>query len=408
MMRTLTILHLSDLHLDVGLGGLPPDEELRRAVRAEHRAVLTRFVDQAIEREVDLVLLCGDLFHDESRVDPDTRDLFIDQLRRLPAGKTFLIPGNHDPLRQGSPYADRELRYGERVHVFDKPEWDYVLIDHLETVVWGVAYSASRAKQNVLREFAQRGQKVAPAGWRHVGLLHGSLEGGSAETWESENPYPFSEDDIRAAGFDYLALGHYHRFRDILGDGRAVYPGTPFPTRRGEGHEPAAVLGRIGEEARIERLVLTDLRYVKVEVDVSGTESSEELIAEVARALEKAGAGPKSPAWVVLEGTRPAGLVIEPDALRTEFTGKALGLAIEDRTRAPLDLTGIEAEESVAGEFWREATKRIEEARAEAAEGVEGAEERARCLERRREYGITALKRPAHLRLLEREEEAQG
>jgi DNA repair exonuclease SbcCD nuclease subunit len=34
--------------------------------------------------------------------------------------------------------------------------------------------------------------------------------------------------EIRDSGFDYLALGHIHRYQDVSqGDTRAVYPGSP-------------------------------------------------------------------------------------------------------------------------------------------------------------------------------------
>ena len=92
------ILHAADLHIDSPLGGLAayegaPVEEIRGATR---RAT-ENLVQAAIEHEVDLVVVAGDVFDGDWR-DYSTGLFWIGQLNRLNDAQipVVMISGNHD------------------------------------------------------------------------------------------------------------------------------------------------------------------------------------------------------------------------------------------------------------------------------------------------------------------------
>ncbi|MDX1487962.1 MAG: DNA repair exonuclease, partial [Acidiferrobacterales bacterium] len=91
-------IHAADIHLDSPLKGLEqyegaPVEEIRGATRR----ALENLVDLAIEREVDFVLIAGDLYDGDWK-DHNTGLFFVAQMRRLrEAGiPVVMISGNHD------------------------------------------------------------------------------------------------------------------------------------------------------------------------------------------------------------------------------------------------------------------------------------------------------------------------
>ena len=90
MTEELLAAHSSDLHIgrdggDRGIGGL------------------RRVVETAGEAHVHVLLLAGDVF-DHSKVSDELLDSFADVLDAAPF-RTVILPGNHDPLIEGSPYS---------------------------------------------------------------------------------------------------------------------------------------------------------------------------------------------------------------------------------------------------------------------------------------------------------------
>ena len=76
-------IHAADIHLDSPLKGLEryegaPDEEIRGATRR----ALENLVKLAIEREVDFVLIAGDLYDGDWK-DHNTGLFFVKQMSRL-------------------------------------------------------------------------------------------------------------------------------------------------------------------------------------------------------------------------------------------------------------------------------------------------------------------------------------
>ncbi|MGD1900821.1 MAG: exonuclease subunit SbcD [Geitlerinemataceae cyanobacterium] len=100
---TIEVLHLSDIHLGSGRahGKLDPETGLNTRL-LDFIQSLTRCIDAAIERNVDLVLFGGDAFPN-STPPPYIAEAFASQFRRLAEANipTVLLVGNHDQHAQG-------------------------------------------------------------------------------------------------------------------------------------------------------------------------------------------------------------------------------------------------------------------------------------------------------------------
>lgn len=113
---SIRFIHCADLHLDSPLRGLErydgaPAQEMREATRR----AFVNVVDLAIDREVDFVLIAGDVF-DGDWQDFNTGLFFANQLRRLADSsvRVFIVRGNHDALSKIS----KAVTLPKNTHVF--------------------------------------------------------------------------------------------------------------------------------------------------------------------------------------------------------------------------------------------------------------------------------------------------
>jgi len=225
------LLHTSDWHLGRTLHGEPLLEH--------QRAFLRWLVELAVEREVDAVLVAGDVY--DRAVPPTDAVAVLDEAlaafarARIPV---VLTSGNHDSaIRLGF---GGELAGAAGIHLrcrvadLDVP----VLVG--DVAIYGIPYllpdavmddlGAERSHESVLR--AAAGRITADAAARGVAktvvLAHAFVTGGAASE---------SERDIRVggigdapadvfAGIDYVALGHLHGAQQVAPNAR--YSGSPL------------------------------------------------------------------------------------------------------------------------------------------------------------------------------------
>ena len=244
------ILHTSDWHLGRTLHG----EDLH----AHHAAFLDHLVDLVREREVDVVLVAGDVYDRAVPGVPSVR-LLGDALARLSALATVIVtPGNHDSAARLG-FASGLLRDGLRilasVEALDVP----VVIDDADGPVafYGVPYLDPDA---VRASLAAPGAPPLPRS--HEAVLGAAMERVRADAAGRPDArvvmvaHAFvtgaapseSERDIRVGGFDqvpasafsgadYVALGHLHGAQEVRAGSarpRIRYSGSPLAFSFGE------------------------------------------------------------------------------------------------------------------------------------------------------------------------------
>lgn len=165
-------LHAADLHLDSPLRGL----EARAGVSAERirtasRVALTRMVDAALERQVDFVLLAGDIY--DTRPAFESYLFFHGQMARLSEARipAVIVLGNHDH-GGASPRAER-LPEGVRVLSAERPE-SIEIVDG----VW--VHGQSYPTRDIATDLTALYPPAVPSAL-NIGLLHTALDGYSGE-----------------------------------------------------------------------------------------------------------------------------------------------------------------------------------------------------------------------------------
>jgi DNA repair exonuclease SbcCD nuclease subunit len=230
------------------------------AFLAEARLVtVERIARLAAERQVDAVLVAGDVFDAQTVSDRTVRRLF--NALAPYQGRWLIIPGNHDAaLAAGVWTRARQLDcLPSNVHLFEEP--GAAVFDDLGCIVLAAPLTQRQTHSDLTAWFDA--EPSDPALIR-IGLAHGSVAGILPDNVDAGNP--IAADRAASARLDYLALGDWHGTRRI--DARTWYSGTPEPDRFRR-NEPGNVLQveieHAGAEPVVEVVPVAGCRWHEIE-----------------------------------------------------------------------------------------------------------------------------------------------
>ncbi|MDR3409186.1 MAG: DNA repair exonuclease [Methylovirgula sp.] len=224
-------IHTADWQIGKVFKQFGSKEETLRQARL---GVIERIGKLARENGVAHILVAGDVYDNEA---PNSITLRapIERMKAFADLHWHLLPGNHDPHRPEGVW-DRVSQVGlpEHVHLHLTPT-PFLLSDGACLLP-----APLRRKTEFDDLTAWMDNAATPPGALRIGLAHGAVINFASEG-EASNPI----DPTRPAKakLDYLALGDWHRTRQI---GPAVwYAGTPEPDRAGGQERGSALLVEI-------------------------------------------------------------------------------------------------------------------------------------------------------------------
>jgi len=271
-------IHAADIHLDSPLRGLEafedaPVEEIRGATRR----AFDNLIDLAIEEEVDLLLIAGDLYDGDWK-DYNTGLFFAGRMGRLQkAGiRVCIVAGNHDTASQ----ITRAMPLPDNVTLLASRKPQSVTYEDLGAIIHGQSYPARAVTENLARQYPPR-----HGDFFNIGLLHTSLTGREGH----ENYAPCTIAELQSRGYDYWALGHVHQREVVSREPWILFPGNIQGRHIKETGPKGATLVTV-EEGRItalEERELDVLRWAICEVDLSACETTDSVYDAVRSALEE-------------------------------------------------------------------------------------------------------------------------
>jgi len=253
-----TLLHTADLQLGKTFGRFPAG--VASALRGARLDTVKRIASLAAERQVDAVLVAGDVFDDIAVAD-ETLRRFLVALEPFD-GTWVLLPGNHDPAIAESPWSRlARLSLPGNVIVADEPR-PIVLAGR--AVVLPAPLKRRRDAADLTAWFDAA---VTDDGLIRIGLGHGAVRELLPEGSEAANPVAL--DRAERARLDYLALGDWHGRLRI--DEHTWYSGTPEPDRF-RGNDPGFVLhvalDGAGAVPRVDAIPVARHRWLRRAVDI--------------------------------------------------------------------------------------------------------------------------------------------
>lgn len=306
-------VHAADLHLDAPFHSLPPEQAAQ--LRAEQRQLLRKLTELCQAQKADLLLLSGDVL-DSEHVYRETLDALHQSFAACGA-EVFLAPGNHDPAAVCSVW--RTQAWGERVHIFDRPQMESVELERLGCRVYGAGFVGMEC-QPLLTDF-----RVTDSAMVNLMVLH-------ADVGQAQSPYnPVTRQQIADSGLDYLALGHIHSFSGVCRAGNTTYAWPGCTQGRGfdETGEKGVIVGQVGRGGcELEFVPLAGRRYEILPV-CAGQEPLQAILSALPQDTEA------DCYRILLTGEAPP-----PDvpALESALRERFFSLQIRDMTTPPVEL----------------------------------------------------------------------
>ena len=346
------ILHTADLHLG---REFPFLREKGREYRKQLLSTFEQIVNLAAQEHVSLLVIAGDLF-DTNRLHGITIARVLAAFRKLEAAgiRVCILPGTHDQYSEDSIY--RFVRFPPSVTVFT-PEHDCETFPDLDLTVYGKAFDGRLIGTSPLQGLAlSRDSRL------HVGLAHCSLK---VEGMIEKDTMLLDRDEIAGSGLDYLALGHWHSFRDCSqGRTKACYCGSPEPIYMDQKGAGSAALVTVydRENVRVEAVRVGSKSFDEITIDVGLVKSIEDITRVVA-----ARADPNLILKITLEGLSGVDYTLDPHEVEDELGGQFFCLRVQDRSSPKLEDVpfGDFPEETVVGKYIKTMKAKIAQAEGE-------------------------------------------
>jgi len=261
-------IHIADVHL----GASPEVGSACEEVRSKELwETFSRVLDLCNEKQIDVLLIAGDLFHSQ----PLLKELKeVDYLfSKLEVTKVVLIAGNHDHMKGTSFY--HSFSWSPNVTMLKSSDFESVDFKELKLRVSGFSYHERKIyTPELLRVEVPKGEGY------NILLAHGG----------DASHIPFDKETLMQLKFDYIALGHFHR-PEILIENKAAFAGALEPSGRGDMGAHGYIEGTIDDAGvHIFFVPFAKREYISLEVMVRQGMTGYEMKEKVAEEIAKSGA----------------------------------------------------------------------------------------------------------------------
>ncbi|MGQ9706583.1 MAG: metallophosphoesterase family protein [bacterium] len=266
--------HSADLH--IGASFSPNGEYFRKILLKDFE----RLCETCFNENIDILLISGDLF-DSNFVSKIALLTVINGFEILSKNgiRTLILPGTHDKLTKDSIYYQFPdisnlfiigLNFNEH---YDEKTGVYIT---------GNAYIGDDVGKRALKGLTPKKDALL-----NIALIHASLERPDIK----KDDMMISQDEIINSGFDYIALGHWHRYQVIRSTKPvAIYPGSIEPLSKDEQETGSIVILEYDEtnkELSYKRIEIGTLKTMIKEVELLSNDKTAELAKEIKPLLNK-------------------------------------------------------------------------------------------------------------------------
>ena len=341
--KKLKILHCSDIHLDAHVAGMTIDKTAER--RREIRSAFMSMMEFIRDREIEYVLIAGDLF-DSDHVTNATVELLIREFNNCEGTHFIIAPGKSDSYGNNPIYQSGRLP--ENCHVFTEPTLTKFDFDDDRISIYGWAQTTEPITVCPLTDSrVQDGARI------NLVCAYANL---NAEVGSGD--CPITGRDISDFGADYYALGGSHEKTELMKRQGCMYsycgslectgfdePGCGGVKLLNIDYDDGE-LSIDGKHATFGRL-----RFVVEQIDITGVKANNEITNRISQLISSKRYGIETALRVELVGE------VDPRfSVPKKFECDAFGLYFFDIIDKTVPTFGTEhfmRDMTVAGEIYR-------------------------------------------------------
>ncbi len=335
------VIHCADLHLDSKMTG-NLDSAKAKERKAELLNTFTRMVDYAAAKGIGAVLIAGDMF-DTGSITALTRNTVRDVIESHSDIDFYYLKGNHDRdsfLSSLDVVPDNLRLFSDSWNSYPMDEEGSIVLTAIELTKDnnGSCYDALVLDPAVI----------------NIVMMHGQ----ETETKSRDKAEVIALRELKNKNIDYLALGHIHSYKEESLDARGVYcyPGCLEGRGFDEiGEHGFVVLDIDSAMHTIKRefVPFASRRLYQVDVDVSGSVNTAQMLEKVMAELEEAGIDPRSLVKIVLMGNVDIEAEKSPEYIRLNLEDRFYFVKVEDKTEFHVDYSDYAYDASLKGEYVR-------------------------------------------------------
>ncbi|TCK87885.1 DNA repair exonuclease SbcCD nuclease subunit [Natranaerovirga hydrolytica] len=324
-------IHIGDVHLGKHLNH-SSTESIAKKRRNEIKETFYKVLDLAEKEEVQLLLIAGDLFEDDSIKISELKEVNY-RFSKLKDTHIIIIGGNHDPIHKSSIYS--WVDWSENVYILGN-RIEKVVLEPLNTHIYGMSWNSRYIEEGILDHVAIEDKERI-----NILIAHGDVN--------LKSKYlPINIETIKGKQFDYVALGHIHKHRFI--EDNIAYCGSLEPLDFSETGEHGIIKGEISEEKFLaEFMPFAKRKYAYKKITVNETFNNEILKGEVEQAVEDV----DDLYRIEMIGYKDPLIEFDVESIETYFFLKDIYIEIVDHTQPSYDLDNLvkENENNIIGKY---------------------------------------------------------
>ncbi|MFC1640505.1 exonuclease SbcCD subunit D [Patescibacteria group bacterium] len=315
------ILHTADIHIGKSFRNLGEraEDQTRNL-----RKTFEKICSLAVEEEVQVMLIAGDLFDTKNPAEKDI-DFVIQQLQR--AGEVgihiVIAAGTHDRFATDAFYRDAKWNQVDNIHILT-PEQKEVDFESLDCVIHGQVNEYNKSATSPLENLPNNDTRT-----HSVAMIHGSV---AIEGKHAADDYPVTVDEINESPYTYIALGHWHRAQEVVPN-KAWYAGSPETLSLEEEGSGNVLIVKLEEDhVEIEPRHIGSIQFDSKDIEVEGDVNLAELIKKI-----QEDANHNLVRKATLRGVINPTSLVDTRALTAEVKDSFFALKIVDRSSIKLD-----------------------------------------------------------------------
>lgn len=261
---SIKILATADLHLGKRSSDVTGDH-------ASTKFTLNKITQYCIDKDVDVLVLCGDIVDWDNRFFEAYGPLqeAFDSLAKHEI-EVYLVTGNHD-----FDVLPQIIKTGKNSHVHllgQNENWEVQEFTKNGQTIQFVGWSFSKrfVKESAMLTW---NPEILDPNYQTIGLLHGDIDA------KNTHYGPIHLDELRNTNIALWLLGHIHKQQQLADRPIVWYTGSTqaLSAKEPDIHGPLLITVMLNQPLKIEQIGMSPVRYENISIDITGVVNENEL-----------------------------------------------------------------------------------------------------------------------------------